>query len=418
MKNINNITQIHTEKSKKVRTGPFYFLIWIFKVEILIIILFFILSSLSNLIPDKTKFIIKYNIEKRLCSNIKNENHCFEDIFIELDKNNNLSFEEKNFIKNNLRDEIKENIEYIDISKTAKRLRNLDVSYYKKYLYNDSINKYELQNPDIYLRKIGGNYNSFFNKINIYEQSEHDIPNSYQNEIFNFSTCDKKVFFHELNHLITKNTLITSADTIFINLENGKINNSRKEISDSAQIINKEIFLESINEIFTLEYLQDNKEYIYDKDLIYAYVLIEILPENVIRKYKFYDNQSILISGLLQIDNNIDEVYKLFYSINKVCENNGTETDYKNIHDGYAYFYEKKYNKKMSEDIEILLYFYGTNIQTKEERAFIRNYLNMEKFDEILKIVPEGYFSKDYMNRHNGIYIEYSQNGEIKTNNL
>ena len=226
------------------------------------------------------------------------------------------------------------------------------------------------------------------------------------------------MFFHELNHLLTKNSLTTLADTIITNLGDGKINNWRKNTSTSTQIINKDIFLESINEIFTLEYLQNNEDYLYNENIIYAYVLVEILPENIIRKYKFYDNQSILISGLLQIDYNIDEVYKLFYSINKVCENNGTNIDYKNIHDGYAYFYEKKYNKKMSEDIEILLYLYGTNIQTNEERTFIRNYLDMEKFDEILKIVPKGYFSKDYMNNHNKIYVEYSKNGDIKIDNL
>lgn len=418
MKNINNITQIHTKKDKKVLTGPFCFLIWIFKVEIIIIAIFSLISILYNLIPDKTKFIMKYNIEKQLCNDIKNKDYNIEEIFMKLNENNNLSSEEKNFIKDNLTDEIEENIEYVNISTVAKRLKELDTSYYKKYLYNNNIDRYELQNPDMYLRKIGGNYNSFFNKINIYEQIENDISNNYQNEIFDFSTCNKRVFFHELNHLITKNTIITFTDTIITNLKNRKINNSETDITDSSQIVNKEIFLESINEIFTLEYLQNNEEYIYNENMLYAYVLIEILPEDIIRKYKFYDNQSILISGLLQIDNNIDEVYKLFYSINKVCENNGTEIDYKNIHDGYAYFYEKRYNKKMSEDIEILIYFYGTNIQTNEERTFIRNYLNMEKFDEILKIIPKGYFSKNYKNKHSEIYLEYSQNGEIKTNNL
>lgn len=419
MKNINNTTQIHIKKSKKVLSGPFCFLIWLLKVEIIIIAIFSLVNIFYNLIPDKTKFIIKYNIEKQLCNTIKNKDSNLEEIFVNLNENNNLSIEEKNFIKDNLSIEIEENLQYIDISKVAKRLKNLDTSYYKKYLYNSNINKYELQNPDIYSRKIGGNYNSFFNKINIYEQIENNISNNYKDEIFNFYNCNKSVYFHELNHLITKNTLITFTDTIISNLKNRTLDNSEKNIENSSQIVNKEIFLEPINEIFTLEYLQSHQEHIYDEKMIYTYVLIEILPEDVIRKYKFYDNQSILISGLLQIDNNLDEVYKLFYSINKVCENNGTKTDYKNIHDGYAYFYEKKYNKKMSEDIEILLYLYGTDVQTFEERTFIRNYLNMNKFDEILKIIPKGYFSKDYKNNHNSIYIEYSQNGDIKnTNNI
>ena len=132
--------------------------------------------------------------------------------------------------------------------------------------------------------------------------------------------------------------------------------------------------------------------------MIYAYILIEILPEDVIREYKFNDNQSILISGLLDIDNNIDEVYKLFYSINKVIENEGTDKDFKNIHDGFSHFYEKRYNRKMSEDIEILLYLYGSDIQTDEEKSYIREYLDMEEYDEILT-----YLDQNMKNRQESI---------------
>lgn len=38
----------------------------------------------------------------------------------------------------------------------------------------------------------------------------------------------------------------------------------------------------------------------------------------------------------------------------------------------------------------------------------------MKEYDKILKIVPKGYFSDDYINMHNNVYIEYSQNGETK----
>ena len=72
----------------------------------------------------------------------------------------------------------------------------------------------------------------------------------------------------------------------------------------------------------------------------------------------------------------------------------------------------------MSEDIEILLYLYGTNIQTEEEKTFIKNFLNMQSYDKILKIIPKGYFSKNYKNNHNKIYIEFTQKGTVVKNNL
>lgn len=414
MKNINSNTQVHTKKGKKVHTGPFCFLIWIFKVEAIIIATYFIVNFISDSIPDKTKFIMKYNFQSIFYNDIDNKECRVDAILKELNENNKLSVEEKIFIEENLKDEIEENIDYIDVSKITKRLNKLHTSFHKKYEYNKDIDKYELQNTDIYLRKIGGNYNSIFNEINIYEQTDDKISNNYKNESFNFDICDKRVYFHELNHLLTKNTIFTLVDAISMNLEKTRNNN----VSDSSKITDKEIFLEEINEIFTLEYMVDNYEYSYVPNMIYAYVLIEILPEDVIREYKFYDNQCILISGLLEIDDNIDKVYELLYSINKVCEKEGTENDYKKIHDGFAYFYEKKYNTNMSEDLEIQLYFYGTNIQTNEERTFIRDILGLEEYDEILKIVPKGYFSKDYKKEHGEVYIEYSQNGEIKSNSI
>lgn len=415
----NNMTQFNTKKNKKVSTGPFCFLTWVLKVEIIIIIIFLLINIVNGLISEKTKFVMKFNMEKFICRDTKKENVDIDDIFASLEKDNNLSIEEKDFIKESLKNEIEENIEYIDTSNLSKRLKNLKSSFNKKYKYNERSKEYEIQNIDMYLNKIAGKYNSFFNEINIFEQiDDNKIPNDYIKDIFNFSTCDKRVYFHELNHLITKNTSITLIKSYTTDLANERRNNWFNLFSDSSKTIDKEIFLESINEMFTLEYLQNSVLDIYDEDMIYAYVLAEILPEETIRRYKFYDNQSIIISELLKIDNNMDEVYKLFYSINKVLKNQETENDLKNIHDGYSYFYEKKYNKSMSKDIEILSYFYGTNIQTEEERKYIRDYLNMKEYDEILKVVPKGYFSSEYKENHDSVYIEYTENGEIQKKKL
>lgn len=411
----NNKTQFNTKRSKRVPKGPFCFFAWILKVEIVIIIIFLLINIVSAQISGKNKFIMKYNIEKFLYRSIENNDYSVEEIFEYLDKNNNLSDEEKVFIKNTLKPEIEENIKHIDTSKVAKRLKNLKTSFNKKYKYNEKEEIYEVQNIDMYARKIAGNYNSIFNEINIYEQiDDNDMTKDYFKEKFDFSICDKRIYFHELNHLLTKNTTTTLIGSYSTNLGKEKKTKWWDIFSDPTQIINTEIFLEPINEMFTLEYFKNDMEYKHNDEMVYAYVLAEILPEDVIREYKFYDNQSILISGLLDIDNNIDEVYKLFLSINRVLENQYSEKDLKNIHDGFSYFYEKRYNQNMSEDIEIQLYFYGTKIQTNEERMFIRKYLNLKEYDEIIKIEPKGYLSEDYKNEYNNVYIEYSQDGEIK----
>lgn len=402
MKKDSNKTQIHTKKSKKVLSGPFCFLIWLFKVEIIILAIYFLTNTIYNSISDRTKFITRYNIEKNFCKNVSSENDNLDDIFIKLNKNDNLIDKEKEFIKNSLRYEIEENIKYIDLSNVEKRLENLETIYHKKYLYNENVNKYELQNKHIYSKKIAGNYNTIFNEINIYEQRDNDLPIDYQKQDFDFSKCNKRVYFHELNHLLTKNTFFSTLDTFSMNLVNGS----------------KDTFMEPINEIFAIEYFSGDNEKVYNEDLIYAYVLAEILPEDVIRKYKFYDNQSILISALLEIDNNIDEVYNLFYHVDKACDGSATADDYKNIHDSYAYFYEKKYDKEISEDFEIQLYLYGSKVQTNDERELVRKKLNMNEQDEILNIVPKGYFSGKYKETNKSIYIEYLQNGNLKSNNL
>ena len=426
MRNINDMAKIHKDKSKKVHKEPFYFFIWIFKVELIILIIFLGIGIFLNSISDKTKFVMKYNVEKRFFINIENEKDSYEEIMQALSENKAIKDEEKEFIKKVLKEEIEENIDYIDISKTIKRLKNLQVSYHKQYVYNEKSKKYELQHPSIASMNIVGNYNALFQQLNIYEVIDNTIPYNYQEKIFDFASSNKKVYFHELNHVLVRNSLSTVMDTFARNLEekrNVKFN-LWQDIANSIQVIHKNIFLETINELFAREYFdaywQENMQTkSYEEDMIYAYALAEIISEETIKKYKFNDNQSILISGLLEIDDNMDEVYKLMTSINAVnlFENQGEnlrEENYKRIHDGYAYFYEKKYNCKMSDDLEMLLYFYGTPIQTDEEKNKIRDFLGMDSYDEIIQIIPKGYVSKDYKESHKSMQVEYTQKGNIK----
>lgn len=340
MKNIN------TNRSQKVQKEPFYFFKWIIKIELVIILFCLII----NLIPGKIKFIIKYNFEKSFCFEIKNKDFNYDNIIQALEENKNIKKEEKIFISNVLENEIKENKDYIDIKNVIKKLRSFEISYSE---INDS------------KTNVAGSYNSLFNRISLKEKD--------------FESSNKRAYFHELNHLISK-----------------------------SKLNNRNIISETINELFTREYFgsDSNENQGYEKYMMNAYVLAEILPEDIIKKYKFTDNLSVLISGFLENDDNIDEVYKLIDSINSY------EKDYNKIHDGYAYFYEKKYNKNMSDDLNILIYFYGTPIQTEEEREKIREYLEMDINDEIISISPKGYISNEYKEKHNFIKIEYTKNGK------
>ncbi len=435
MKNINDTTKIHKDKSKKVLKGPFYFLKWILKVELIILVLCFVIGTAWNSISNKTKFIIKYHIEKCFCFDIKNKNEAYEDIVQALQKNHYIQNEEKDFMCDILRKEIEENIHYIDMKETINRLKNLEVCYYKDNIEDKEV---KLQSAKISSMHIDGKYNAFFNKMSLYEKrNKNEILKNYQEEKFDFASSDKLVYFHELNHLLTRNTFSTAMNTWARDLENKTLKlDFLQKISVSIQMISRNIFLETINEMFTREYfdeyfqknaqIQENtndldnidfsKNNAYQKDMVYAYALAEILPEETIRRYKFNDNESILISGLLEIDDNMNEVYKLITSIHsiKLYENaeEQQKENYKRIHDGYAYFYEKKYDKKMSDDLIMLLYFYGTPIQTEEERRKIREFLEMEPYDEITNIIPKGYVSKAYKQIHDTVEVQYTKDGK------
>ena len=388
MKNINDNNKINKVRSKKAQSGPFCFLMWILKVELIIITIFVCCFGIFYLIPDKTKFIVKYNIDKAFYQpNIKDDNYSFKDIEECINGNKSLSDLEKEFLITNLEDEINENINYIDISKIKSRLEGLKVSYCKKYYYNENINTYEIKYPKFL--NVTGRYNTFFNTIYLYDEIDKNLAENYNNQIYNFESCNKIAYFHEINHLLAKNTF---------------------------QKNNKNVVLETINELFTREYykqdeIEENSE-AYQNTIMYGYALAEILPVEVLKEYKFNSNESILISGLLEIDNNIDEAYNLISGVNSLdLYGESTKENYEKIHNGFSYFYRKKYNKEMTDSLEMLLYFYETPIQTKEERKILREKLEMKVSDEIINIIPKGYVSEDYKKTNSYIKVEYTKFG-------
>lgn len=412
----NEIRKIYKKVHKK---EPFSFK-WILKIEVIIIIVLLLFVFILNIIPNQTKFKIKYNFEKTLSQNLKNKktNYEYSKIIESINKNTSLSENEKEFMKISFENEITENSEFINFKKINKKLENLEIYYSNSN--NSSSYNYK------YSKNIAGDYNVFSNKIFIY-----DLEDNYNKKLEDISTENKEIYFHELNHMLTDYTISSSVDRASRKLENK--NNFLlktklfKKLSNDMQLIGKNVFTETINELFTREYLETfgtekiglNSGRAYSKYMPYTYVIAELLNEKTLKKYKFNDNESILINGLLEIDNNFEEVYKLIASINSSDMPNISEDElsniYQNIYNSYSYFYEKKYNKNMNNDLVIMSYFYYSEILNQETKTKLEKVLNLNENDEIIDIIPKGYVSKNYKDTNNEVIIEYLKSGKKQT---
>lgn len=350
MKTLESNTKIHKDKGRKVlKKEPFYFIRWLLIVEFIILTIMFSFGAIFRLIPDIIKNNIKYSIQNSFINEIKNEEKDLFFILEAVNKNEQLSSDNKRFIIDNLIPEIEENKKYIDLEIVKNRLESL-----KLKTSNDT----RMNNFGAVAR-----YNSVFNIINFYDL----------NKEINFENIDKTIYFHELNHVLSV----------------GNINSAMSKIN----LNNSNIFSELINELFAREYYNDEKSLGYEEQMKYIYVLLEILSEDVLRQYKFNNNDAILVNGLLDIDNDICKAYLL---LNLIDENQNN----KQIHDLLEYFYEKKTGEKLINNMNILAYLYESEVIQNEEKEFFENYIGIKSSLENIEIIPKGYFSNDYKKEH------------------
>lgn len=386
-------------------------------MEVVIILVLLLFVLFFNLISDKSKFEAKYNLEKLFSQEYKNKNNMeYEELISSIDENKKLSDNEKSFMKKVLEKEIKENIEFIDLKKINKKFKNLEICYNdldRTLNYNYEISK-----------KVAGDYNIFSNKIFIY-----DFEENFNTSFDKIDFENKEIYFHELNHVLTDYTLSSTVDLFAKNIEN-KTNvlletKILKEFSNDIVLLGKNTFTETVNELFTREYLgiyDENKVGLrtgkaYSEYMPYTYVLAEILDEETLKKYKFKDNSSIIINGLLEIDENFEEVYQLITSINlieaskeKLAENQNSNNIYEDIYQSLSYFYEKKYNRKMDKDLVIISYLYDTKVLENKTKKCLEEFLDLKENDKIIDIIPKGYISEDYKKINNTVLIEYVKN--------
>ena len=144
------------------------------------------------------------------------------------------------------------------------------------------------------------------------------------------------------------------------------------------------------------------------------YCLIEILSPEILREYKFNDDDSILTEGLLKISNNKEEAYQLMTSLRSInLYKNLIEIDqeeienYQRIYDGLAYFYKAKYHRDMANDRKMLIYLYNTPVLTEEQRQKVNEFLKIPVETQKIKLEEQGYFSKDYKKTHPHVRVLY-----------
>ena len=422
MRNGKSTNEIN-KKYKKVQINEPFSFKWIVKIEVIIILILLLFVFFLNIIPFKTKFKLKYNLEKVysilfLNEKLDSDNKRLENINLAINENPYLSYNEKEFIKKVYEKEINENLEYINLEDVNRKLKTLEISYNnsnKKLNYNFKVYK-----------SIAGEYNIYSNKIFIYDSKEN-----FNKPFDDISLKDKEIYFHELNHVLTNYTLSSKVDLFAKNIENKNndllntklLKNLKKEII----LVGKNTFTETVNELFTREYIEIysekklglNKLKAYSEYMPFTYVLAEILDEKTLREYKFNDNQNIIINGLLEINNNFDKIFELITSINSIdyyviYENDSKREDeiYKKIYESLSYFYEKKFNKNLQDDLVILSYLYNTNVLEEEYKSLLENYLQLDKDDKIIDVIPKGYVSNEYKTENNYVKIEYIKDGE------
>ena len=358
--------------------------------DILFVILFFaIIFLVFNLIPNKQKFIMKYKISKAFCKeSFDNDEYTYDDFICAVNNNDSFTPESKELIISLMEKEITENKEYINYKKMLDRFSSCKVSYFKNA--KNVKNGYKVISEKA---NVAGNYNVFFNEMSFFENNDINSENvTYVEDSAKLTNINETVYFHELNHMQTNYT----------------ISSVLNKLASKNPVLNMTMLTEAFNEIFSQEYIREyldenldienNKSY--SDYMPIAYAFAEILPEEAIRKYKFNDNECILISALLEIDNNIDEVYNLISAINSIdylkyqkqINPDSTQLDteiannYKKIYNGFSYFYEKKNNKSMDNDKTIATYFHETPMINE----MAEDILNVEK----CSIIPKGYFSE------------------------
>lgn len=319
--NINEKNKNKTKKAKKSK--PIRFIKKVLKVSGTSLLVFISAGVITYNLPSKTKSEIDYSLGTAFRKDLtkKDKEYSYNDIVNAIEKNNNIPKQEKEFIEELLEEEFEENKQYIDIERLIDRLESFEVEYQKAFAFDEKAGQYESTRTAVIGESTMAYYDNIDNKMVCLEEGGHHVGKwimEKKDKPFGFNEVDKSTYYHEMNHLCTYFGFDSGMSQIAEDLQCFEENNDNlitntqlfESVVDDMNVnYNSKFFMETINEIFSQEYVdkyyRNNEDtlrgYGYYDNLPYMYCLAEILPDKVLREYKFNDNDSIITEGLLNI---------------------------------------------------------------------------------------------------------------------
>ena len=354
-----------------------------------------LLSSIPYVPNNSALYTIDYKIDSlyKDSSFNKEYEHSIEDIMLAIKTNNNLTDQEKEFLYN-IREELEDNIGYVDLDTVYQNLSELNIIY--NPYYNPETNKtYEYSSY--------GNYCLLGDKKN--------IINLFGNEYYptkSLSDSDQATLIHELQHLVNHRHFFMSSKGMPGEIEKSILMEIGVRTSVLEELLSEK-FTREYAESFNLEYITKTYEWIMPA----IYGLCEIVDTDALRKFKFNPDYYFIADNLLEkgialetsheLFGMIENSHKLFGMSKKNKDNSDTNdltvlVNYQNttrrLYDLIKECYEKTHEQEMENDLVMLLYFYNTDFV---DESFNRRVLDILGVEKIEKIIPKNYFSSKDM---------------------
>ena len=398
----NNHEGILYEKDDKISPSDVYKIIIKkgTKVIVVSVLASLVLSYLPSMPANKTLFKIDYALDSMYKDpNLvyDNTSYSFTDVKNVIDKNENLTDEEKEFLYG-IQKEIDENVEYIDINKLKDNLANLSIKYNSSYKNNK--NK---QDVLINYNVLGSYTYMGINKGSI------DLYDSMFYHSTNLEDTNKATLIHELNHVLNNKPNLLSISGVQGNVIGG----AYSVFDVEANVLN-----EMVNELFAREYgiyFNNEDEFKgYDDLMPVMYALAEIIDEDTLRRYKFNSDDYYINNYFASIGVEDCYVYTLYKDLNLSYNKSLTDEEKKDnnqeIYNIIKYMYEKKYGMNMDNDLLMMSYFYQSKYVSDE---FNRKFEELVGIDDMVVVNPKGYFASDYIKEHQTVDVyKYAENSD------
>ncbi len=352
-----------------------------------------VLGTLPIVPSGGLAFKIDYGIDNLSKSRYEisvDEDYSFSEIEEIVNKNYNLSSAEKEFLLEGLRVELEENIDYIDMDILKRNLSEFSIVYHPAHEYDeatDSLVKvdYPVSGSFVYL---GHDRNT----AHIYGDDNY--------ETHCFLDCDESTLTHEIHHMECKRPFLVN-----MNGQAGDFANPIYMSMDNPGFDLEELF----NELFSREYLKDFSDESlsegYDWIMPVLYVMCEVLDRDTICKFKYNPDPYFITKYLRSLGVDLSSIHSLYKCIrwescgltdDELCQN-GQE-----IYDILKYCYEQKYGVPMENDLIVMSYLYDTPYV---DASFDSKYRALLGVNNVERIVPKGYVSKNYKSRHRGVTV-------------